>query len=260
MALHNVLAGLAAGTAMDLVDAPNATAITAITDGLAVATELAKVLEDTGTTLDALIKDVPTNAEFAAVAGAPANTGGTATLAAILGDPLNVSLAARLIAIAAEVTEVEKHFHTRARWFGKLASQTGTDWADNTLSPYRVISGDNVYGADANDEALVFGTADIVITGQTKYDADSIMVVASSATTPWKIRFIYGTGTMADAITAGQFSETIVQVISVSSRLAKENFRMPRLTIGTDKLWAQGWNASDNATLDFLVGIHGYTA
>lgn len=185
--------------------------------------------------------------------------GGTATLGAILGDPANVSIIARLIAIEAVAEEIEHHFHTKARWFGKLGSQTGTDWADNTLAPYRVISGANTYGAGASDHALVFGTADTVIAGQTKYDPDAIMVVASNSVSPWKLRFVWGTTTMAQGITDGNWTETMVQVASSSSRLAKEYIRCPRLTIGTDQLWCQGWNATDDATLDFLIGIHGYT-
>ena len=247
MALHNVVAGVAAGTGMDLVDAPNATAITAINNGMATAAALA--------TVDGIVDDILLDT---ATIGTLTNTGGGATLGAILGDPANVSLAQRLIAIEAVAEEIEHHFHTKARWFGKLASQTGTDWADNTLAPYRVISGANVYGAGASDHALVFGTDDTVIAGQTKYDADAIMVVASNSVTPWKLRFVWGTTTLAQGITDGNWTETMVQVASASSRLAKEYIRMPRLTIGVDQLWCQGWNGTDDATLDFLVGIHGY--
>jgi hypothetical protein len=33
---------------------------------------------------------------------------------------------------------------------------------------------------------------------------------------------------------------------------------MPRGTCGTTKVWVQAWNATDNATIDFLVGLHEY--
>ena len=33
---------------------------------------------------------------------------------------------------------------------------------------------------------------------------------------------------------------------------------MPRGTCGVTKVWFQAWNASDNATIDFLVGLHEY--
>ena len=34
--------------------------------------------------------------------------------------------------------------------------------------------------------------------------------------------------------------------------------RMPKVNCGSDKLWASGKNASDNATLDFLIASHEY--
>lgn len=227
MPLQNSLAAATAGSAMDLVDAPNATAQASLRTGLGI--------------------------------GALTNTGaGAETLTAILGDVASVDIATRLASIAAEVTEVEKHFHTRSRWFGKNGAQAANIWAADTLAPYRCISGANTYGADANDEALIFGTANAMISGQTKFDLDRIYVTASSVTTVYKLRFIYGAGTMADAIAAGQYTETIAVVASASARLTKEDIRMPRLTVGTDKVWAQCWNATDNATIDFLVGVHGY--
>ena len=192
--------------------------------------------------------------------GTLTNSGGTATLGGILGDVANSSIAARLTDIMAEIEEVEGHFHTRARWFGKLAVQTATDWADNTLTPFRAISGANAYGADPNDEAQVFGTDDAMLAGQTKFDLDKILIVASSATTIYKLRFVYGAGTMADAIAAGQYTETMAVVASASSRIGKEDIRLPRLTVGTHQVWCQAWNAADNATIDFFVGIHGYAS
>lgn len=229
MPLNNALDVSTSGTKMDLVDAPNATAQAALRTGLGI--------------------------------GALTNTGaGAETLTAIIGDVASVDIATRLTNILAEITEVEQHFHTRSRWFGKNGAQAANIWAADTLAPYRCISGNNTYGADANDEALVWGTANAMISGQTRFDLDRIYVTASSVTTIYKVRFIYGTGTMADAIAAGQYTETITVVASASARLSKEDLRMPRLTVGTDKVWAQCWNATDNATIDFVVGIHGYVA
>lgn len=231
MPLQNSLAAVNAGSAMDLVDAPNATAQAALRTGLGI--------------------------------GALTNTGaGAETLTAILGDVASVDIATRLTNILAEIAEVEGHFHNQARWFGKKADQTNPAnvWAANALTPYRCISGDGVYGAGASDHALVWGTANAMLNGQTKFDLDSILVVASDATTVWKMRFIYGAGTMADAITAGQYTETMVIVPTQAGKIAKEQIRMPRLTVGTDQVWVQAWNATDDKTIDFFVGIHGYVA
>ncbi len=160
------------------------------------------------------------------------------------------------------VEELENHFHNRERWFGKLAVQTATDWADDNLSPYRAISGNGVYGADPNDEAQVLGTADTpVIAGKTKYDMHRIAITASSSTSVWKLRVVYGTGTMADAVAAGQYSTVMVRYDPAIGENSNANIEImiPRLTSGTYKVWVQGKNATDNATIDFFVGLHEYT-
>jgi hypothetical protein len=160
--------------------------------------------------------------------------------------------------LAYRVHEIERHFHSRERWFGKKAVQTATDWADDTLNPYVAISGNNAYGTDANDAALVFGTDDTpVIAGSAKFDLSQINVVNSNSTSPWKLRIIYGTGTMADAITAGQYSCTMVQVASAAGRMGTTPVRMPRCANDT-QVWVQAWNATDNATISFFVAMHEY--
>lgn len=167
--------------------------------------------------------------------------------------------------LAYKVHEIERHFHGRERWFGKLAVQTATDWADNNIvTPYRCISGANAYGVDANDEALVVGTADtpaiVVVPAMVRYDLHRIFIVASSSETVWKLQLIYGTGTMADAIAASQFSTFMLKVdaAAASSPALPMDVMMPRGTCGSTKVWMRGWNATNNATIDFYVGWHEY--
>jgi hypothetical protein len=159
------------------------------------------------------------------------------------------------------VGELERHFHGRERWRGKAASQTATDWAADLLTPFRAISGDNAYGADANDEALVLGTDDTpIISGMVRYDLHRIMMVGASSSTAYKLRLVYGSGTMADAITAGQFSEICIMSDPSAQQVPHDVFdvMMPRGTCGVTKVWVQAWNATNNATIDFLVGLHEY--
>jgi hypothetical protein len=180
-------------------------------------------------------------------------------VSAVAGDV--TTLLADVAAVDAEVTEIEKHLHNRERWFGKLAVQTATDWADNNLTPFRAISGNNVYGADPNDEALVLGTDDTpIFAGNTRYDAHDLFVVAASSTTVYKLRFVYGTGTMADAIAAEQYSTTMIKIDPAvqSSPAVVHPIMMPRGTCGATQLWVQAWNATDNATIDFFIGVHEY--
>lgn len=163
--------------------------------------------------------------------------------------------------LAYKVHEIEKHLHSRERWLGKLSVQTATDWADDTLSPFQAISGNNTYGADVNDEALVLGSDDTpVISGMVKYNIHKLFITAASSTTAYKLRIVYGSGTIGDAITAKQFTEVIIKIDASAGATPAEPIiiQCPRLTCGIDKVWIQAWNATDNATIDFLVGLHEY--
>lgn len=163
--------------------------------------------------------------------------------------------------LAYKVHEIERHFHGRERWFGKLAVQTATDWAENNLSPFRAISGNNAYGTDANDEAKILGTADTpAMAGNVRFDLHRIFIVAASVETVWKMQLIYGTGTMAAALAADQFSTFMFKIDAAasSSPALPVDVMMPRGTCGATQVWARAWCATNNATVDFFVGFHEY--
>ncbi|KKM05730.1 hypothetical protein LCGC14_1751110 [marine sediment metagenome] len=152
---------------------------------------------------------------------------------------------------------LENHIHNRERWFGKSGDQSGNNWGtESSLTPFRAISGNIAFGSDADDEALVLGTDDTpCIAGTTRFDPHTIMVEAASVATEYVIRVIYGTGTMADAETAGQYSDTMVTDAKKGEPL---DIHMPRLTSGSHKVWVRIKNGTDNATMDFHYGIHEY--
>jgi hypothetical protein len=185
-----------------------------------------------------------------------------------------LGLAGTSNSLSYRVHEIEKHFHNFERWFGKSADQTGVNpWATSASTytagampvSYVATSGNDDYGADANDEALVWGLYDTLSVGgvvQTKLDFHQILFRTASNQTLNILRIVYGSGTLADAITAGQFSEYPVLIDpatggSVDIVIA---IMMPRITIGTHKVWVQNKNASDDSTVGFLVGAHGYVA
>ena len=164
--------------------------------------------------------------------------------------------------LAYNVQEIAKHFHNRSRVFGKSANQTGTDWSlEDSLTTFQAISGDGAYGADADDEAKIWGTGDATpVTGDVKFDMHRILVVELSVDSPYILRLVWGAGTMADAITAEQYSTFLVQYIVAGSKANGSEIVMmlPKLTYGVDKVWLQVKCATNNATADVLIKLHGY--
>jgi hypothetical protein len=172
-----------------------------------------------------------------------------------------------MIATQRDAEIAEEHDHHNVRWFGKLNPQDATHWCTPLASGltllYRAISGNGVYGADPGDEAQLFGTDDIPIPGMASGDFNEVLIVANSSSSLYLCRIVYGTGTLADAITAGQYSEfpffrapadNVRKILTTPTKLIP-------ITIGglPVKIWLQTMNATDNATLDFVVGVHGYT-
>jgi len=163
--------------------------------------------------------------------------------------------------LANKVAEIEDHFHTRERWLGISADQSGNDWALNTLNPFVAISGSGAYGADPNDEAKVLGTDDTpVITGKVAFDLHRILVLDVDHDTPYKLRIVYGTGTQAQAVEAKQYTEVMVLFDATNPQLSAGipiEVRMPKIVADT-KVWVDVWNATDNSEIDFFIGVHEY--
>ncbi len=164
--------------------------------------------------------------------------------------------------LAYRVHEIEKHFHSPETRLGVSGDQSGNDWAlEDTLNVYQAKSGNAVYGADADDEALVIGTSDGPYkTSMVKFDLHKIFITDLSTNDPFAIRIVWGSGTMADAVTAKQFSHSMAINNPAASRASGQPIEvmMPRKTWGTDKIWIQVKCATDNATMDFFVFIHEY--
>lgn len=149
-----------------------------------------------------------------------------------------------------EVKELEQHFHTVERWYGASAVLA-------SLTPYALISGNGIFGT----EVLLLDTGDTpAIVGKTHFDPHRILVDDADKTTPYMIRFIFGTGTVGDAESAGQYSDLpFRKIISTGSANGSASpIKMPRLPVGTFKIWAKIKNATNLATLDLFIGTHEY--
>ena len=158
-----------------------------------------------------------------------------------------------------DVIMIEGYIHAKEHWLGKSADQSGNDWGADTLTPFQAVSGNGVYGADADDEAKILGTADTpIIIGFTSFAMHRILLVGVSQNSVYKLRIVWGTGTMADAITALQVSEFMIKFDALNPQQSAGipfDVKMPQLAAQT-KIWVQCKNVTDNATVDFFVGLH----
>jgi len=161
--------------------------------------------------------------------------------------------------LAYRVHEIEKHVHSPERWWGALAAPDETNAIEaNVTRPYVAASGNNDWGA----AIPVIGTADQpAVAGSVKFDIHRLLISdLDDDTTPWRLRLIWGTGTSAAAIAAGNWSEIMVQSNSVPGNRAggePADKMMPRVDVGS-KVWAQAWNDTDAEEIDFFIGVHGY--
>lgn len=159
---------------------------------------------------------------------------------------------------AYRIHEIEKHHHSRARFWGAVAVPDETNAIDaNVDTPFVAVSGNDDWGT----AIPICGTGDDPIgLSYAKFDPHLILVTDTDHTTPYRVRFIYGTGTSAAAIAANQWSEEMFITsggpFGSGTPLA---FQMPRVDVGA-KLWAQVWNATNASNVDFFWGCHPYVA
>jgi len=159
--------------------------------------------------------------------------------------------------LAYRLGEIERHLHVRERWWGALAGPDETNAIEaNVTRPFVVASGNDAWGT----AIPILGTADDpVVSGSVYFDPHRILFVDFENATAWRFRLIWGTGTSADAITAGQWSEIMI-INAVAGPFAAGvpgEIKNRRVAAGT-KLWAQAWNATNLDELDFFWGAHGY--
>ena len=160
--------------------------------------------------------------------------------------------------ILSTVLGIDADQHNPQLWFGISADQSGNDWAADTLNPFQAISGLSDYGADANDEAKVVGSADTPArAGFTTFDVHTIQIGAVSVNTEYKLRLVWHSDNLTSGVAAGNTSETMLKFDATNpqqSAAIPVRVNMPAVAAGT-KVWVQCKNATDNATVDLFVGI-----
>jgi hypothetical protein len=151
--------------------------------------------------------------------------------------------------ILREVSEIEHHTHTLERWIGDGG-------IEDSLTGYTIISGNGVFGA----ETIILTSLQTPLTlGKLFFDLHKFNPLSVSSATVYYIRVIYGTGTVAEAETAKQYTTICIISTGVGANIkgASIDYKMKRLPIGT-KIWAKCKNATNLATVTGLFGMHEY--
>ena len=172
----------------------------------------------------------------------------------------SIAQQATLEDVEAETEEVDQHFHNVERWWGAVAVPGETNAIEaNVTRPFAARSGDDTWCT----AIPICGTDDTPVPSpdDAKHDCHRIIVTdLDNDTTPWRFRIIWGSGTSADAITADQWTESVVMTNASPGNRAggsPADVIARRINVGT-KLWAQSWNATNGEILSFFWGTHGY--
>jgi len=170
-----------------------------------------------------------------------------------------ISLVALARKILEEATEIDHHFHNLERWWGAVAVPDETNAIAATVTvDFAATSGDNTWGT----AIPILGTADDPTpNSQSTFDAHRVLFTSlDDDTSLWRFRIIYGYGTSAAAITAGQWTEIPTITNAVPGNRAggtSIDVKMIVLPVGI-KLWAQAWNDTNGEVISFQWGAHGY--
>lgn len=212
---------------------------------------------DGETKTDRTLGDVDTDvAAIRAVTDLLPDGGALTDLAAIKAVTDLLPDAGALTVIAHDTSENEHHIHSPLRWWGALgAPGEGNAIEANVSRPFVAVSGNDDWGV----VIPICGAADVPsLATDTMFDVHEILVVDTDHATPYRLRLIYGTGTSAAAIGAGQWTELMfITATGPFAAGATVIIRMPSLDVGT-KLWAQVWNATNASEVDFFWNAHGH--
>ena len=202
--------------------------------------------------------DIANMAAVLSAIGALNNLSAAQVLAAITTD--DTPFPGADVSKAAEAEIVDDHIHNYAVSFGVAAVPSGTTHVADVegLTDFLLTSGAAAFGAPVQ----ILGTSDTPVRpNMTYFDPREILMTSVSNATLFIIRVVWvdllGGQTEAQAETAMQYTDVMVQQATVAGLNLVQECRMIRIPSGT-ALYAKIKNTTNSATLHFNFSIHEY--
>lgn len=162
------------------------------------------------------------------------------------------------------VSEIERHLHGGARWFGSTAAVA--PGLLTSLTPFRVTS--NATALEWGAAVLIFNGTEDFDTSYTSlyFDPHQMFLANVEATGTYKMRFAnsqwdgsaHTYANMADAVAANKYTEVLFKADSTKEDAVPLVFMSGRARVGS-YLWAQVVKVAAGANyVDFYLGAHTY--
>jgi len=167
-----------------------------------------------------------------------------------------------------EAKAAEHHVHGKEIAFGLAGDASGTthvaaeigksNGTTFTETAFTLTAGNDDFGTPV----LLLGSAETVLwpSNALEFDCHRFTPVATNADKEWWfLRFIWGMGSSADAITAGQYTVQPIFLENVDKRSDPIELMMEKIAVDTF-LWAQIFCLGQNAkTLSIYPSLHTYS-
>ena len=164
--------------------------------------------------------------------------------------------------LAYRVEEIEKHLHSAGRFFGYSGTPNATALL-SSITPWNLVAGTGTYGTAVQ---ILKGDEDFDLPfTPAKFDPHRLFVIDASDDAVYKIRIAnsqwngstHTYATMAEAVTANKYSESIIQIADSKAPSASIPIQTGRAMVGS-MVWAQVWSSVNASDIDILIGLHTY--
>jgi len=162
--------------------------------------------------------------------------------------------------IYALLVDVYEERNTRERWWGAAAAPTEKNAIAKTISvPFVATSGNDTWGPAI---PIIGSRDDPAPKGSSYFHIHRINIEEVSSDTTWMFRLLYSNYSLEEAAQAQRYTEKLfASTVAVALLDHGRSFtiRSDVLHCGQCKVWAQVWNATNLATLEFYIGVHGHS-